>query len=134
MIHADEPGSGTQHKPLGEPKAGEQAAQKTRPAGHGHCVDITRLEPGLPHKRVIEGVQDAVMLPRGNLRHHPSKKRVQGRLGRNDLPHEVTIPHQGHGGFITRGFYAENEHWCCACCFATQAVALEIRKLRVPSR
>ena len=82
----------------------QQRADQPRPAGHRHGVEVVPADLGLLHGGADGGHDPAQLLSRGDLRHDPTGRGVQGDLGR-DLVRSDPAPsaHHRHAGLVAAG-------------------------------
>jgi len=102
------------HKPLGQGQAHEQAAEESRPPGHGHGVHLGQAHARLGKQGRAQRSGPAQMLPGGDLRHHAPEQGVQIGLGGQFFQKRTAVDAKRHGRLVAGSLDTEADHACLA--------------------
>ena len=110
MVDADEGHVEAARKCLGEAEAHNQGAGQARTVGDGDGVEGVGGRVGLIEGRLDHRDDEALMVARGQLRHHPPVFLVQVVLRGPDVRAHGVAVQDGGGRVVTRTFNAEHAH------------------------
>ena len=80
--------------------------------GHSNGVDLVEGDTRVEQRPFQGGLHVPDVLPGSEFGNHSAMWSVQDRLRRDDIGAQPpAILNDAHGGFITRGFDAKNEHF-----------------------
>ena len=110
MVEAQEARPQSQSQALGKGHAHQQTAQQTRTARHAHKINVNGLASATAHQFVEKRPDIAVVLPRGQFRHHSAEQSMHVRLAGKNRGQQSTVFHQSQSRLITGAFNAETKH------------------------
>ena len=98
-----------QRRRFGKIHTYQHRADEAGSIGHGYSVDVLPGQAGIFQCLLRQTVNGLNVLPRGDFRHNAAVDPVQVHLRCDAVrQHLPSIPDDGHGGFVTRGFNCQN--------------------------